>query len=97
MEAINRPHCIIAFSVLLIAAAMTAVLASVVMLLKKIGATADAVGFAVSQTGAVIRKRFSGAATDGEIPPIKKGSVIRGLSVVSAIIGGLIKVARRRK
>jgi hypothetical protein len=97
MEGINWPLWVIAFSVLLIAVAMTALLASAVVLLRKIGAAADAVGFAASQTGSAIRKRFSGAVADGEIPPIKKGSVIRGLSVVSAVVGALIKVARRKR
>lgn len=97
METINWPLWIIAFSALLIAVAFSVALASAVALLGKIGAAADAVGFAASQTGSAIRKKFSGQGLRDDGPSVKKGSVVRGLSVISAVIGALISVARRRK
>jgi len=97
MESINWPLWIIAFSVLLIAIAACAVLASMVMLLRKIAVVADVVGLAVSQAGSVIRKKFSGSDAYKDIPPVGKGSVVRGLSIVSAVIGTLINLSRRKK
>jgi len=97
MESINWPLWIIAFSILLIALAACAVLASLVMLLRKIAVVADMVGLAVSQTGSIIRKKFSGSDAYKDIPAVGKGSVVRGLSIVSAIVGTLISLARRKK
>jgi len=97
MDGSNWPLWIIAFSILLIAVALTSVLASLVMILRKIGAAADAVGFAVSRTGSLIRNRFSGKDVREDAPARGKGSILRGLSVVSAVTGALIRTIRRKK
>jgi len=97
MGGIDWPLWIIAFSVLLAAISFCLLLASLVLVLRKIGAAADAIGSAVSQAGLMIRKRFSG---DESIPGVdtgKRGSAGRGLAAVIAVFSALAKIAGRKK
>ena len=97
MDGINWPMWILAFSVLMVSAALVSVLVSMVLVLRKIGAIADALGFAASQAGSLLKRRMTRSDIDGERPAGGKKSVFRGLMATAAVIGALARFVAGKK
>jgi hypothetical protein len=97
LDSVNWPMWIMAFSALIVSIALVSVLISFALVLRKIGAVTDALGFAVSQTGSLLKKRLTRSDADEFRPAGGKKSMFRGLKAVATVIGALARFIGRKK